>query len=64
MRLREEALWRRDSSALVQLLKLNSLVLGPSCPMNDLCLIIHEMHIKVDTPAYADEDYGDHAKHI
>ena len=26
------------------------------CPVNDLCFIIHEMHIKVNTPEYANED--------
>ena len=25
------------------------------CPMNDLCFIIHKMHIKVNTPQYANE---------
>ncbi|PKU33329.1 solute carrier family facilitated glucose transporter member hypothetical protein [Limosa lapponica baueri] len=32
------------------------------CLMIDLCLITCEMHIKVDTPVYANEDYQDHAK--
>ena len=25
------------------------------CPVNDLCFIIHEMHITVNTPQYANE---------
>ena len=63
MGLEEEALWRQDGSALVQLVKLvSTLFSGPLCLMNDLCLVTCEMHIKVDTLAYANEDYGDHAK--
>lgn len=47
-----------------QLVKLVSFfVFGATVSDNDLCLIIHEMHIKVHTPAYANEDYRDHAKH-
>ena len=26
------------------------------CPVNDLCFIIHEIHIKVNIPEYANED--------
>lgn len=65
MQLEEGALWRQDGSTLVQLVKLvSSLFSGPSHPMNNLCLIICKMYIKVDTPEYANEDYGDHTKHM
>ena len=51
MGLEEGALWRQDGSALVHLAKTSRAI----CPVNDLCFIIHEMHIKVNTPQYANE---------